>query len=733
MTRKIGFFTGIFLFLALTYSLFAQADLDDGRGVFVDDRPYTTVAETDTLRLLVNAESLTFIVEDRRSGKLWTSFVPATEPEYQNANRVWQRNMGSLFIFTIVDLDDDKAKKRNLNLLSLEREVVTTSLPDGVRFDVYFIDYQIGLSVEVTIKDDALEVRIPEDSIIEETTVSFSAVTLLPYFGYAKSYDSGYMVIPDGCGAIYNYKLTESGTRATEKKVSWYAYAPEKVSFEEYLEIEEDNTNTAYLPIFGVKIGDDAFIASVDEGDSDAYINFFESGLSIDLSRMNVEFLIRHAYELFMSEIAVETALAGQNVVPVRYDQERIPVDRLIRYEFLTGADATYSGMARAYRRHLQDQGILDDSMLTGDIPLGLGIFGGIIEDRLLFDKYVAMTTFSQAGTILDALVAKDISRIYANFIGWSKRGYGKFPRIWPPDRGLGGRSGLEKLVKSVDKDVIKLYLQIDPVHAIRGNGRFNQRNDVVKQRTKLAVRSERGDEYFLNPKEAFERVTTVVRKLEKYGVDGVTYEAIGDILFYDYNTRAPAGRHETLDVWNEMTALSNSILGSSAIIRGNVRQVDAVELIFELPMETSGYFVIDEAIPFYQMVLHGSVYYTTDAENLFYDTQRQILRWIETGAVPYYVLTYKRSEELAYTDYNHLFTSYYVDWIDVAAERYHEFNREFGDFFNLEMTDHLKLTESVIRVTYSDGSRVYVNYGEAPESVEGITVEGMDYRVIRD
>jgi len=140
---------------------------------------------------------------------------------------------------------------------------------------------------------------------------------------------------------------------------------------------------------------------------------------------------------------------------------------------------------------------------------------------------------------------------------------------------------------------------------------------------------------------------------------------------------------------------------------------------------------VVDEAIPFYQMILHGSVYYTTDPENLFYDTQRQFLQWIETGAIPYYILTYRRSENLAYTNYNHLFTSFYEDWIDVAADRYHELNREFGAFFHLDMVDHVRLAENVVRVTYADGSHIYLNYAEEPVSIGGLSIDGLDYLVV--
>jgi hypothetical protein len=720
---------GITLFLVLAVAAVASPA---GKPVQIEGRAYEVVAETERLQLLLNQESVSIAVRDLKSGKLWTSFVPEAEPAYQATNRVWQRNMQSLFTFAIVSSRDERASKRQLSLVGPESTVQTKLIPGGVRWDVWFgADLKVGLSMEITIEGAALLVRIPPESIREESNIMLVSVTPLPFFGYTRSDDQGYMLVPDGCGALYHYKTTESGSQAIDKKVSWYTYAPEVVSFEEYRKLEDDLINPAYLPVFGVKLGNDAFVASVDQGDTNAYIHFYESGFAVDLNRMNVEFTIRHTYELFLSDITVQGALVNTNVAPIRYDPKRIPIERSVRYEFLSGEDATYAGMARQYRRHLLDTGVLTPAVPAGAIPLGVSLFGGIYEDRLLVDKFVTMTSFSEAAEILAKLLAKDVSSIQANYIGWTKYGYGKPPSIWPPSRGLGGAGGLRTLGGMIDGDAVTLYLQIDPVLAQPGDGRFSQRNDVVKQLTRLPVRDELKGTFLLNPQEAYERVADLVGKLKGYGIDGIAFEKLGDMLFQDYSRRAPSERNETLETWNKMASLSSEQLGSAALVRANIRQANSADLILDLPVETSGYVVIDEAIPFYQMILHGSVYYTTDPENLFYDTRRQLLQWIETGAIPYYMLTYRRSENLAFTEYNHLFTSFYEDWIDVAADRFKEFNREFGRFYHLDMVDHARLGKNVVRVTYADGSRIYLNYAEAPVTIEGVSIEGLGYRVV--
>lgn len=90
-----------------------------------------------------------------------------------------------------------------------------------------------------------------------------------------------------------------------------YVHAPEKVEFVEYYEIESELLNTACLPTFGAKKDNNAFIASIHEGDTDAFFHFNEFGFAVDLNRIHTEFTFRHSFELFLSEISVQGSLPG--------------------------------------------------------------------------------------------------------------------------------------------------------------------------------------------------------------------------------------------------------------------------------------------------------------------------------------------------------------------------------------------------------------------------------------
>lgn len=697
----------------------------------LEGRSYVRKAETDTLLLEVNADSATFVVTDKRSGHRWTSFVPETEPSFQDANKLWQRNMQSLFTFSFTDQSDDQGTKQLSSLLAQDYSIRVRDLDGGTAFNVSMAKLGISLTVEVLLVDDRLIVRIPADSIVEENDTVLTTVSLLPFFGYADSSDEGYMLLPDGCGALYRYKPTGSRSMGDEKRVSWYVYSPEEVDFSVYRERSSDDLKNAQVPVFGVKLVDSAFAAIISEGDTDAYIHFAESGAAVNLNRVASEFTIRHAFELYLSEISVHGSFSESSVAPIRYDKDRIELEREITYAFLHGSQADYSGMAAAYRNHLKETGLLTRQLQKKPIPAALSLFGGVIEDRLLFDKYVAMTTFDEATEILGALKEKNVGQIAVNLIGWTKDGYFRNPIIWPPEKALGGRRDLRRFGRFTVENDIDLYLSIDATFAVKGNGRFNARTDVVKEGNQLSVSPEFFDAFLFNPTVALGRVEDLIKDLEGYGVHGLNFEAIGSSLYHDYNNRAPSSRADTMATWSEVISRSSEGLGGASLNGAHIDLALQSDLLFRVPIESSGYIVLDDEVPFYQMAIHGSVPYAGDRANLFHDTRAQYLRWIEFGCLPHYELTYRKSELLANTWYNDLFTSYFADWIDTVAQHYTEFNTEFGDFYHLEIIDHERIADNLVQTKYADGTTIYINYSDESVQVDERVVPAQDYLVV--
>ena len=68
------------------------------------------------------------------------------------------------------------------------------------------------------------------------------------------------------------------------------------------------------------------------------------------------------------------------------------------------------------------------------------------------------------------------------------------------------------------------------------------------------------------------------------------------------------------------------------------------------------------------------------------------------------------------------------VAWM---KEGYDEYARR-SDLQFAFMDRHEKVRDGVFRVTYSNGAKMLVNYGDAPTEVDGVAVPAMDYTVVR-
>ena len=71
-------------------------------------------------------------------------------------------------------------------------------------------------------------------------------------------------------------------------------------------------------------------------------------------------------------------------------------------------------------------------------------------------------------------------------------------------------------------------------------------------------------------------------------------------------------------------------------------------------------------------------------------------------------------------------------DWIDKAVDVYKELNREIGDIWSEYIVKHEELYDNVIRVSYSNGTQIIINYNDKDIKVDGLTVKGLDYLVIK-
>lgn len=146
---------------------------------------------------------------------------------------------------------------------------------------------------------------------------------------------------------------------------------------------------------------------------------------------------------------------------------------------------------------------------------------------------------------------------------------------------------------------------------------------------------------YLLNPvrvmQASYEKAAEMTRAA---GGARIAFESVGELLYYDYSKANPTSRQQALAAYQQTLEKAAGEAGGIAVSAGT-------SMCFRLPpcAGGTGYpFVIlfeTRAVPFYQVVVHGYVSYCSFHGNQAYDFRLQKLKWIETGSIPYFLLTY--------------------------------------------------------------------------------------------
>ncbi|MBO9609684.1 MAG: hypothetical protein J7639_27255 [Paenibacillaceae bacterium] len=694
---------------------------------------YEMAAQSPYLVLYCNNKTGAIAVEDKRTGYVWKSVVDNDVYPLDEANDSWKTYMSSLLAITYTDLTSKKENVLNKSYSAAEASRIrVSSVADGVSVTIEFASIGIRVTLDMILDQDKLHIRIPAEQTDHNQHMGLVSMELMPFFGAARQQVDGYMFYPDGSGALTRFDRKEQRSQDVQP-LKLYVYSQENVDLDEYERMERERQYDAMLPVYGVKHGNNAVLVAGTKGEEDTAINVNPDGYQLDLNRIGFEFQYRHMYDANLSNITIHGVNAAKNLSVKKADKAMIATDRETTLFFLANDDANYSGMANAYRDYLIEEKRLHRVIQNGDdIPLGLNLFMGIVEKRMLWDKFIAMTTFAGARDIIAALQKAGAGRLEVHLKGWAQGGYGRHTFAnSQPDHRLGGQKGLDALADYAQQSGVKLALTNNLVQSDKKSSGFSSANDMAKLGNELPVANTSKTLFLLNPSSVFQRFTSLLERMKGSGNRSIAFDKLGKTIYHDYNKAHPMGRSETTAQWSNMLRTAAEKQSDVAVEGGNQYVLQYATRLYNIPLTSSQYRINDETIPFYQMVVHGMIPYTSEPGNLSYNLDVQKLRWVEYGSMPNFELTYKKAVNLKKTSYNQLFASYYEDWIQQVANISREFNQRLRTVWNERMVGHERVAEKVFKVAYSNGTVVYINYNDAVTTVEGRRLPALDYLVV--
>lgn len=657
------------------------------------------------------------------------------------------------------DVEDIVALMKDVELdpSSVSDHYVRLGLDPRVQNIVVFhvpIEYTLD-GDNLVVRVPASEIRYPKDVLNAEgqkVTYPLVSIDVLPYLGAADNTADGYMFVPDGSGALIRLNNNKTGLNAYAGRVYGRdnALSPPPSSLDSKL---------CSFPVYGLKAGEKAFLSIIEAGDALAQITADIAGKRESYNTVCAQFrLIGHATTSLQGEVDSthkESAqwVYGRTTINV-YQEDIYTGDIQIRYAFLYGEDAGYQGMARYYEDYLVSRGWMTRLSPKDGTPLYVELVGAVTDFKPVLgvprETIVPLTTYKQAKDLVSRIAAQGIEDIRVVYSGWMRYGISHvYPTGVKLERALGSKSDLLALRDYMDSIGGRFYPSVDFVMVHRADlfsgfrpwrdaSRFLNRTEalypmVYAQRANPANRNPYSV-YVLSPSRLDDLVSRYLKDYTSYGFSGL---ALGDLAFQlhsDFRHRATIDRQATRSIVEAQIAKAKNDYSLRLLAVGaNAYALPYVDDILNVPTTCGGQDIIDEAVPFAQMVLHGYFDYAGDPANYAPDRDHYLLKLLETGSAPYFLGYYADSSVLKGSAFDYLYTGEFEEWLEDAATLYATANSVLGRVQSQRIVGHRKLFDNVYETRFEDGTSVVVNYSDSAVTVRGQEVGPLGFVVLEE
>lgn len=589
------------------------------------------------------------------------------------------------------------------------------------------------VTLEYRLNGGRLSVRIPVGSIEETKGFTLRTIELMNFFGAAGTSEQGYILVPDGSGSLIYF----NNGKINDDHYSQVVYGQDHTDNSTR---RSQVSESARMPVFGMKSGDAAWYGVIDKGEALASINADISGKTNSYNHAYASFQVRGEDSLFMYSGGKESEIPIMTKSLYAGDIE-------VSYGFLNGANANYAGIAAEYRNTLADgAGLQPLTAGENKLPFYVDVVGATTVTKSIlgipYEALNAVTTFKQAGIMADEMNAQGIDNIRMRMLGWSSGGVYHEPSAAKPLGKLGGTSAFKKLADKLKNSGGALYPDTALLHVYEDTLGFAPSSDAARFTTReVALQApinralNRMDEdlglfYLLSPSKLPTFIDRFSSHYSRLGLSSLSLRDLGEELNGDYRASRVVNRQTAKSIAEDGFSSLHSEYADLMVDGGNSYSLPYASHIIDAPMSSSGFNITDESVPFYELVLHGFADYTGEPINQSteQDPSKQLLKLLEYGASPRFVWTYESSTAFKFTKFDYWYATQYTDWLNQAAGLYKKADEVLAPLRSVPMTNHEKLQEGVYRSTFGNGTTITVNYNDSAVTVDGVSIDSNQY-----
>lgn len=573
-------------------------------------------------------------------------------------------------------------------------------------------DEELGVKVHMTLGENGkVNFKVPYEEITGCIS-KIKCIEIAPFLGTSggilKYYDKdaddfvktevkeltpGYVLVPDGSGSLIRFN--ENKTKFSEYNSKVYGTDPSTES--NYYSSLDDVVplKNPTMPVFGISHGDGtqaAFVAYADQGDEYMSIN------AAPASTTDGEIAYTYAYASFQynAEYFQVINQAGDSYRKVQDKPNKFDID--LTYQFLEGDGsdgykADYTGMAKAYRQHLIDEGILTEkSVDEKNIPIRIDFLMSDSKKGVFSTQEVEVTSASDVKNILNQLNKDGIENINTGLIGWQRGGETlSKPNSTKFSSSVGKKNEFKSLMSEFAKKGIDISFsrEFSSINETMVNYYGTAAKHINSQylsvdKSEVLPKNVPVTEYgYATPAKTAQWITDLYEDLGdlsgSFTIDGASNILLSHYKSDDNKTTV----QNTVKLYQDAISKIQKNGTKTNLVNPNKYLWKYTDRYLQSPVGTSQYVYETDTVPFLQMVLNGTMEVYAPYANFSFYAQTDMLRMIDYNISPSFVLTQKPSYLLGSTTSSDYYSTEFGQYEELVNTIYNTVNTPLSQVIN--------------------------------------------------
>ena len=670
------------------------------------------------------------------------------EPVQVRLNHIWVSLANSLVTVEVMD-PTTRAISR---FSSASRVGVTSTMVEVAsghfRLDVDFTQVDLQLSLHVHLSDVGITYHIFDHELRGEGQEHLAAIMITPFLGASggvvEPFDMetrrhtssepvpmipGYIFVPDGSGALLRFR--ENTVSLSEYVGRVFGPNPAEAEFHTNLDVWQVTRPNPLMPVFGATHGyrQQAFVAWADSG-----AQYMEI---IAMPHNNVTYY-NFVYPRFVFNQQIYQVYNRRGDGFFRSFPQRRSFDITMQYRFLYGDNASYVGMAREYRGHLIETGVLTPNQIAAgeSMPMRIDFIMSDVRRSVFGRANVVTTTARQVDYIVRELKNDGVQNMNVGLLGFQNGGI-TAGRPWTINftRVIGTRRDFTRLFNDMGEIGVDVSFSQDYFHINRLQMNISRNQAFHLNRWGIVAWD--SFEPFLPVNEiSYARpvrsATWLVQQSTRaYNVGAHSHTVSG----ITNNLISHWGRNDPMTAGETITTMQNAFSDVPLPINAttpNMYLWQYTHRFLQAPVFNSQFMIQTDTVPFLQLVLHNTMEVYAPYSNFSFYTQRDILRMIDYNVSPSFVLTYSPAHYLSNTNSLNFYSTEFAVYREIIANIYSQTSAILSQVRHLEWIDRQVLENGVVLNTYAGGVEVIINYTSNAFNHRGISVPPQSARVFQ-